>query len=263
MDRSDYIGGSDAKRILDGDWLNLYLEKVGEKAPEDLTHNFQVQLGIHTETFHLWWLNKYEGFDIIAQGAQHRMEGHPQIRAAYDGWCRNRDCFVEVKHSNGRASREQMVDWYQPQIAHYCNVEGSHHGILSYIAGNAAPDWFKIEPSKDYRQALLDLELAFWWHVENRQPPAVVGQDVVARAREAKAAAGAVRIDDMRVVDMTLNNEWAVLSVDYLLNQPSAEAFETAKKGLKALVEADVRMASGHGIVIKRSKSGALTFAGG
>jgi predicted phage-related endonuclease len=263
MDRSSYIGGSDAKRILDGDWLDLYLEKIGEKAEEDLSHSFPVQLGLHTEAFHMAWLNKFEGFDIVSRSIQHEMSGHPFIKARLDGWDRSRDCFVEVKHSNGRASREQMVEWYQPQVAHYCNVLGTSHGIVSYIAGNSAPDWFKIEPSLQYRQALLDLELAFWWHVEHREAPAVISQDVVERARTAKASAGGVRIDDMRAIDMTLNNEWAVLAIDYTLNEGAASNFEKAKKGLKALVEADVRQASGHGVCIKRSKTGALLFSNG
>jgi len=263
VERKGFIGGSDAKRILDGDWHSLWQEKTGLKQPENLDHNFQVQLGVRTEDFHLRWLNKYHDFDIIIPPADYRsrrMDGKPFITALLDGWERTQDTFVEVKHSNARADRESMIQWYQPQVAHYCNVVGKEYGWLSYIAGNASPDFFKIEPSKAYREALLELELAFWWHVENNVPPVLT--NAVDMIDKAVIEAAAVKIDDMRVVDMTGHNEWASMAADYQLNKDTAAAFEKAKAGLKKLVEKDVRLASGHGITIKRSKSGSLLFGG-
>ena len=49
MDRTKFIGGSDTIRLVKGDWESLYLEKIGEKQPEDLSDNLQVQIGITTE----------------------------------------------------------------------------------------------------------------------------------------------------------------------------------------------------------------------
>ena len=37
MDRTTFIGGSDVVRLVNGDWENLYLEKIGEKQPDDLS----------------------------------------------------------------------------------------------------------------------------------------------------------------------------------------------------------------------------------
>jgi len=257
-DRSFYIGSSDAGRILNGDWRDLYLEKIGAKPPEDLSKNFQVQLGVYTEPFHREWLTMREGFEIVEQTALQKMPSHPMIAAHIDGWCRARSCFVEMKHSNGRANRDSILEWYLPQVAHICNVLREPSGFLSYIAGNAAPDWFLVEPSVEYRQALLEMELAFWWHVEAREVPNVIPKEKIEQAR---AAAKDVKIDGMRVVDMTGHNEWAALCIDYSLNKGAAKLFEQAKKDLKALVQADVRQASGHGVTIKRSKSGSLLFS--
>lgn len=261
MDRSTYIGASDAKRILDGEWLTLYQEKLGLRQPEDFTHNFQVQLGIMTERFHLNWLNRYYDMDIVVEPHQqlHRMTGMPHLACHLDGWCRTNNAFVEVKHSNGRANRDSMVEWYQPQIAHICNVLAVDRGIISYIAGNTSPDWFLIAPSHAYRKALIEMEAAFWWHIENREPPNVIGQDKLEAVR---SKAREVRLDGMRFVDMSLNNQWGSLATDYQLNKDSAASFERAKKGLKDMVEPDVREASGFGITIKRSKSGSLLFGG-
>ena len=57
MDRQGFIGGTDAIRIMNGEWLELYQEKVGLTEPEDLSEVLAVQLGVHTEQFNLdWWV---------------------------------------------------------------------------------------------------------------------------------------------------------------------------------------------------------------
>jgi len=254
--RSDFIGGSDANRILKGDWLPLYEEKLGIREPENLIANFPVQLGIHTERFHLDWLNKYHGFEI---GKPQRFV-HPHVAwmvAHVDGVCEVRKTFVDTKHSNGRASRETMIEWYQAQIAHYCMVMNVDHGWVSFIAGNAAPEFFKLTPAPEYKRQLFELEKAFWWHVQHQVPPDILPAK---KLQEARDAAAAVLVDDMRTVDMTGNNQWASLVLDYLDYETGAKRFEAAKAGLKKLVEPDVRLAKGYGIAIKRSKNGALTF---
>jgi predicted phage-related endonuclease len=211
---------------------------------------------VHTEGFHLRWLEKYHGFSFTMRDMHQRHGEHPFLTANLDGWCANHETFVDAKHSNARANRESMVEWYQPQIAHYCNVVGKDSGWLSYIAGNAAPDFFEIEPSIAYRKQLLDAELAFWWHVTEDTEPYIETPIDTTLAAE-------VKIDAMRVVDMTGNNQWADLADVFIDNKLPAAAFEQAKAGLKKLVDADVRIASGHGISIKRSKSGSLLISEG
>lgn len=255
--RSDFIGGTDAGRIVNGDWLSLYEEKLGLREPENLQANFPVQLGIHTERFHIDWLNKFHGFEI-GKPLRFVSRKHPPLVAHIDGWCQVRNTFVDTKHSNGRATMESMVQWYLPQMAHYCLVIEKPAGWLSYIAGNASPEFFKIEPSPSYLAQLLDLELAFWWHVVNRQPPEELPGKKLAEAREEAAA---VLIDDMRSVSMEGNNAWGSLALDYLDGEAPARKFEAAKKGLKDMIDADVRQAKGYGIIIKRSKSGSLLFS--
>lgn len=258
QDRKNFIGGSDAKRILDGDWLSLYREKIGEIEPEDLTHNFKVRLGELTEFFHIDWLNTYHGFEIEPPKERIHHPQHHQIAALIDGWCHQNCTFVEVKHSHGGATRDNMIEWYQPQIAHYCNILEMPAGWLSYIAGNSEPDFFKLAPTTQYRDELLEHELRFWWHVENRIPPDIIPAASLARTRDEAAKAC---INDMRAVSMHGNNEWASHACAYLETEQAATTFEQAKKALKGMVEADVREASGHGITIKRSKSGALLLS--
>ena len=68
-DRNNYIGGSDANRLLyrldkhdwetvGQQWDALYLEKIGEQDPEDLSDNLRVQIGIATEYINIQWLER-------------------------------------------------------------------------------------------------------------------------------------------------------------------------------------------------------------
>ena len=61
MKRTGFIGGSDAVKIMNGDWFELWEVKTGLKEPEDLSSKLAVQLGIHTEDFNLSWFEKENG----------------------------------------------------------------------------------------------------------------------------------------------------------------------------------------------------------
>jgi hypothetical protein len=258
MDRTGFIGGSDAARIVEGDWFTLWQEKTSRAPALDLTHNFQAQLGKATETFHLGWLNTHQGFNIESRAGAWVHPDHHYIQANLDGWCHTRDTFVDAKHTHTGATRDVMVQRYLPQFAHYCLVTASTHGWLSYIAGNEAPDFFKIEPSPAYLEALLEAEHAFWWHVLNDSPPDRLGLEAEPTRARAAAAAKDTKIDDMRVVDMTGNNEWAAAATQYLEMKDTAAYFEKAKASLKRMVEPDVRIAAGHGLILKRNKAGSI-----
>ena len=49
--RIGFIGGSDAVRIMNGDWVKLWSIKTGREEPEALSDTFTVQSGIHNEKF--------------------------------------------------------------------------------------------------------------------------------------------------------------------------------------------------------------------
>lgn len=258
MNRIGFLGGSDAKRIVDGKWLELYEEKVGIRQPEDLSGIFRVQLGKFTEPFHAQWLVDQVGLKIMNPQAVHIHESLPWLRGTVDGWLHDENTFIELKHTNARATVRSMSEDYLPQIAHYCLATGRSHGFISFIAGNEDPVIAKVEPSPGYLEQLLSLEQSFWWHVENQVAPGNLGEDVGETAAELAAEAKKLKVNGLRFVDMTGNNEWADHAASYFAHMDAAEAFEAAKDGLKKMVEADVAEASGHGVTFKRDKRGAL-----
>lgn len=256
MNRIGFLGGSDAKKIIEGNWLALYEEKVGIRQPEDLSGVFRVQLGSFTEPFHAGWLVDQLGMDIMNPQARYIHPAHPWMQGAVDGWWGEKQTFIELKHTNARANVRSMTDTYLPQIAHYCLCAGRGHGYISFIAGNEDPVIAKIEPSPAYLDELVALEVAFWWHVENKVAP---DQHMHAEQfAEVNAQAKNVKVDGMRFVDMTGNNHWADLALALIETKDARDSHEQAKDELKKLVDKDVAEAEGHGICIKRDKRGAL-----
>jgi hypothetical protein len=256
--RMGFVGGSDARRIIEGDWLALYEEKVGIRQPEDLSKVFRVQLGVWTEPFHFAWLRDQMGMALGQKAPLIQHPSLPWMQASIDGWLLDEETFIDLKHSNARATVRSMSETYQPQIAHYCAVFGVTHGYLSFIAGNEDPVVCKVEPSRTYIDELVELEANFWWHVENKVAP---DQHMHAEQfAEVHAQAKNVKVNGMRFVDMQGNNQWADLARTIIETKAAAEQHEKAREDIKALVEKDVAEADGHGVTIKRDKKGALRF---
>jgi len=253
-DRTTFIGGSDAARIIKGDWLSLWNEKTGKVQPEDLSNQFNVQLGKWTEPFHRNWVaEKILETDIDVCVGQNPHQEHDFIRAQLDGWLPAVDTFIEFKHSNSNTTLDSGLEWWLPQLAHYCAVMGRNECYISYIAGNTGPNVHKITVPDDYIDNLILKELEFWWHVTEDQPPA----DRPAPSEGGSSVAGLL-IDDMRTVDMDGNNMWADMARTLVDTKPIVDAHEAAKKGIKSLIDDDVREAFGHGVVIRRDKRGSL-----
>src|SRR5271165_1896311 len=80
IDRSEFIGGSDARAIMGSDesaLLRLWQEKRGEIEPEDLSGNLIVQLGLVTEALNRNWYERNTGQTVAC--VQHRLQ-HPVLR---------------------------------------------------------------------------------------------------------------------------------------------------------------------------------------
>jgi predicted phage-related endonuclease len=257
MNRMGFIGGSDAYRIMKGDWLALYREKAGLAEPEDLTGIFKVQLGVHTERFHAAWIATKHGLDLteIIEPLQH-IE-HDFIRGNPDRWLDSRKTFLDLKHSNERATPRSITETYLPQMAHYCMILGIDTCYVSTIPGNDEPFITKIEVPQQYMDELLEHELRFWWHVTNLVPPDIAPTAALERTT---GLAKLAKVDGMRFVDMSGNNAWANAAATVIETAAAVEAHDKARATLKELVAEDVSEATGHGVTIKRDKRGALRF---
>lgn len=258
LNRSEGIGGSDASRIINGNWLDLYQEKVGLAEPADLSAVFPVQLGVLTERFHIEWQARRHNLTIIFPEVRYYHATNAFMFTHLDGWITDKNTFIEAKHSNGRAVLREKAAYYMPQLQHAMAVTGTDNCYFSLIAGNEEPEWCVVARDSDYITRLIEMEASFWWHVENRVPPEITPTGT---QQEMKRVAASVPIDGLKPYDMSTNNEWCAYAPDFLETKDAADIHEKAKRALKELVPVDASECTGAGITIKRDKRGSLRFS--
>lgn len=251
------IGGSDANIILSGDKARivaLWEEKLGRREPEDLTWVLPVQMGSATEELNAAFYSHATGQSVSDRNAMKSSADRPYMRCELDGLTATKSgapAIFEAKHVNAFSTIEDVVQRYMPQLHHNMYCAGVRDAVLSVFIGTLKHEIFEVAMDDFYLAALLDAEDDFWRCVESGTPPG--GCEV---------PAAPVAFEKMREVDMSESNAWASNALDWLANKNAAKTFDKAAKELKALVEPDVGKATGHGIIIKRSKAGSLTISG-
>ena len=252
-DRRSFIGGSDARVIMGADeaaLLRLWQEKRGEIESEDLSGNLVVQLGSVTEALNRNWYERNTGQTV--ECVQHRLR-HPVLRwmgATLDGIVAGSGAVFEAKFMLPWSfSEEAAAEKHMAQLQHNMWVTNTPLAALSVITG--CGKWVEIKISADplYQHLLLTAEKKFWRCVASGEPPRLFGVEPPR-----------VRIEAVRIVDMSASNVWAEFSNVFRRTRDAYLEHENAKAELKGLMPEDAKEAIGHGIRAKRSKSGAVSF---
>ena len=253
IQRSTYIGGSDARAILGQDetaLIRLWREKRGEVEPQDLSRNLLVQFGCATEELNRRWFERETG-RALAQ--VQRFVRHPKLDwmgATLDGMVSDEAAVFEAKFMlPWNFAEDVAADKHMPQLQHNMLVTGARRAYLSILTGGAKWVYMEVEADPVYQTVLLQVERIFWRCVKTGEPPRVFG----AEPPKAKLAA-------VRVVDMTASNAWAEYAAIFARTRAAYCEHESAKTELKALIPEDAKEAFGHGIRAKRSKAGAVSF---
>jgi YqaJ-like viral recombinase domain len=239
--------------LMDGDpakVLALWEEMLGMREPEDLSAVWAVQLGTITEELNLSWYEFRTGRELSNHGT---VVVHPEASWAactLDAFDRSANAPVEAKHVGGFEPREKVIERYQPQLHWQMLCTATTTAMLSIIEGAREPAIVLMEYNEAYAAELWARATAFMKCVEDLTPPVVM-----------PPVAAPVAPGKFRVVTMEGNNAWATFAVDWLANRDASKTFDKAEKELKALVEPDVGLASGHGIQAKRNKAGALSIS--
>lgn len=251
-ERKNYIGASDASRIMDGDWTSLFDEKKGLVEPKDLSKILAVQMGVYTEPFNIAWYQQETGRRVDSRGRFVTAANFPYLAANLDGMTTDEhgsSRVVEAKHLSPFMSIEDAIKKYYPQVQHQMFVTGCNTADLSCLFGNAKWDYYTIHKDHEYLNKYLDMVEQFWSAVESNVRPA----DPVLEKQK-------ISIDDMRKMDMSASNNWKVLAKTWVETKEQAKAFKDSEAGLKSLVPEDVRTAYGAGVYINRAKNGALSI---
>lgn len=251
--RRGSIGGSDARIIMSGDQHaieDLWLEKRGESFETDFSEVVLIQLGNVTEPFNLDWFEHETGLWVTNDQEKRFHPDWPHAHTTLDGIVR--DCPDCPEKAVFEAKFMLPFDWsiegaaqkYYAQVQHNLWVTGLDRGYLSVITGGGQWKMAEIEADFFYHVALRQAEEDFWDAVQTGRLPNVplIDQPVLAGRT--------------KVVDMTGRNEWADLAHELRETLAVAKRHDSAKRRMKKLFPEYAKVATGHGITLKRGRDG-------
>jgi len=177
-DRPTGIGGTDAIRITEGTWKDLWLEKIGKVERKDLSGVLPVQLGIFTEEFNRRWYQEVTKERVVNIGDIFTHPQYDYIYGSLDGVAKGK--VFEAKHVNAFVKDQNIIDKYYPQVQHYMMVTGFSKAVLSVLRGNLGYNIFTIERDKPFQRKLEIACHLFWFHVMNNiEPPEYIDFDLM------------------------------------------------------------------------------------
>lgn len=244
------VGGSDANIILSGDADRihcLWQEKRGVRVADDLSSSLPVMLGQWTEAFNRQWFEKMTGRRVSREGEVLTCGIHAWRRCTIDGYVSADEAVWEAKHTSAFTKDEDVLARYMPQLQHNMAVCGSDTALLSVIFGNHRWAVFEVASDWLYQEELLVAESQFWNCVLNDVNPTPTKPPPVPKPI------------GVREVCLEGSNIWGAAAEDWRRHREASQLFSSATATLKSLVEDDVARAYGHGVEVKRSKSGALS----
>lgn len=272
MDRRSYIGSSDAREVLFGDWRKLWGEKTGRIERPSLDDNFRVQLGNVTEPFHLDWTCRRlaeAGEPWVKWGddqPEHFHESMPYVISHPDRVLMRTDGVagkapVEAKFGNrGYMNADQLADHHMPQMQHHLLCMGAGIGLFSFSLDRDEPVRVWVPASAEWHNAMVEAYRDFWGYVtSDTQPPAGKAPDI--QPDPVMVPRGPSPEKLMRRRDATGDNEFTALAHTFLETKEARDRHEQAKTDIKKLVRADESEVFLPGVLsLKRNTKGSLLF---
>lgn len=211
--RAKGVGGSDMSTILGlNQWAtpyDLWLEKTGRRAPEDISGKWaivkgnalEIELRRRFRTLHPELIT-VDGTDISVAS-----DAHPCMHASLDGWLYDpeSDSFGVLEIKTANASRGRMdwhdengelriPDYYAAQVTHYLAVTGFTWGYVYADIGEAEPIEARFERDEQDVKAVTNAAEEFWGYVQRDEMPMLTASDVAKAYPE--PAEGVETVDD-------------------------------------------------------------------
>jgi len=259
MNRIGFIGGSDLYSIMNGDWVQLYDIKAGLVEPPDLSDQFNVQLGTHTERFNIEWMCKQSGY---ASTRLHYKKGVYQYEYSqtisgvpYKGQLDDivmsggKEYVCEAKHTSSFMQMPKMLETYMPQMHLYMRLSGIKQCVFTVIFGNKH-EHCVVDFDEFYWKNVHNYVVQFWSFVEkNQRPPSASPRGI---------DWSEVKINGLTIRDANKDNEFIYAVHNFVNTSQGHREHEEAKKVLKSLVKDTEREVFCDLLSIKRDKRGSL-----
>ena len=249
MNRKGFIGGSDCVKIMQGDWLDLWQIKTGRKESDDLSRNLAVQMGVHTEDFHLRWFEQERGVKLTGHQTEFKADigGIPCVGTVDAMLDRN---IIEAKHTNSYNTLSKATEYYMPQLQMYMHLADVDGAYLTCIFGNSEWDFVHVARDEDYFNSMWAVVSDFWDNVVRDEEPIAVYTPSLSVDR--------IPLDEMVARDATHDNAFVDAAVTYIQGYEQNRTWENAKKDLKNMVADNEREVYCDYLTIKRDKRGSL-----
>ena len=279
-DRTTYIGSSDARDILAGDFDKVYSEKAGLKERPNLDDSFPVQLGRITEDFHLDWsirrLNEETGgafkwSKTKPDGEQHFAEFRPDVAddvppilgSHPDALVRDHAGGVyplEAKITGRFRNADEAADFYMPQLQHHMLCWGVDRILFSVIVGTSEPERIWVGASPEWQEHYIGACTRFWRYIEAGERPAPTFFGDVKKPTV---------VVPTKIADTVPRNGWKKRSLDgdnkapalideFIITKAQAKRHEEVKKELKDLMREDENELYGSKVTLKRNVKGSI-----
>ena len=187
--RKQGIGGSDASVVYGisryKSSVELWMEKTNQIQAQEAGE--AAYWGTQLEPFVRAEFTKRTGIEVCHKSELLQSEEHPFMLANLDGICEVPDvgtCVFEAKTASAYKAGEwedTIPDEYQLQIQHYMAVTGYAGAYIAVLIGGNTFKWKFVERDEELISMLIELESAFWNHVQDCTPPPLDGSDASAK----------------------------------------------------------------------------------
>lgn len=184
--RTKMIGGSDIAAVLNkSPWKNAYtlwLEKTGQKEPENLDNSMPVIIGKMLEPMILAKYEERTGKTLLPKPD---IIYHPQcdyLGGSLDGLTDT--CVVEAKSVDwspvwGVPGTNQIPLHYNLQCQWYMMITGLPRADVAVLFGKKNIEVYTVEANPRLQEFMFEEAVDFWWMVETLTPPEPVTIDEV------------------------------------------------------------------------------------
>ena len=187
--RKQGIGGSDASVVCGINRykspVELWLDKTGQLPHQEAGE--AAYWGTQLEPFVRAEFTTRTGIWVDHRSELLQSEEHPFMLANLDGTCEVPEvgtCIFEAKTASAYKAGEwedTIPDEYALQLAHYMAVTGYKGAYIAVLIGGNTFKWRFVERDEELISMLVELETAFWNHVQDCTPPPLDGSAASAR----------------------------------------------------------------------------------
>ena len=187
--RKQGIGGSDASVVCGisryKSPVELWMNKTGQLPDQEAGE--AAYWGTQLEPFVRAEFTKRTGIEVRTVNQLLQSEEYPFMLANLDGICEVPDvgtCIFEAKTASAYKAGEwedTIPDEYMLQVQHYMAVTGYVGTYIAVLIGGNSFKWKFVERDEELISMLIELESAFWNHVQDHTPPPMDGSNASAK----------------------------------------------------------------------------------